>query len=174
MTLSAVDQEGRGMRRVALVAGVAALVMGCAGPMGTPRPGPSVRADQVEAANQTLPPTTEFDGSYHINSLHVVSSFGSAQNTTWCDSPGQPLIVVQNGQFSYQVPHPNLPGNPTPVYPAVVAADGLFAGQVIQGSIYGQIRDGYIQGRIDGSACVYTFAGNRTSASRAGSRAVRG
>ena len=162
------------MRRLALVAGVAALVMGCAGPMGTPRPGPSVRADQVQSANQTTPPATEFDGSYRISAPRVVSSFGAAQDTPWCDSPGQPLVVVQNGQFSFQLPHPNVPGRPTPVFPAVVAADGSFSGEITAGSIYGQIRDGYIQGRIDGSACIYTFAGNRTSTSRTGSPAARG
>jgi hypothetical protein len=129
--------------------------------MGTPRPGLSVRADQVESANQTTPPVTAFDGSYH-NSIRVVTSFGSAQNTTWCDSPGQPLIVIEGGQFSYRVPHPNVPGEASPVFPAIVAADGTFYGQITLGSIYGQIRDGHIQGRIDGSACVYGFAGYQT------------
>ena len=149
------------MCRVALTVGVAALLAGCAGPMGTPKPGLSVRADQVQVADQTTPPVTAFDGSYR-NSVHVISSFGAAQSTGWCDTPGQPLIVIENGQFSYQLPHPNVPGNATPVYPAVVAADGSFSGQITAGSIYGHIQDRHIQGRIDGSACIYTFMGDRT------------
>jgi hypothetical protein len=152
---------GRGMSRVVQVAGAAALLMGCAGPMGTPRPGPSVRADQVEAANQVTPPVTAFDGSYR-NSIRVVSSFGAAQNTSWCESPGQPLIVVENGQFTYRVPHPNVPGEAAPIYTAVVAADGLFLGEITAGRMYGQIQGRHIRGRIDGSACVYDFSGDRT------------
>jgi hypothetical protein len=40
---------------------------------------------------------------------------------------------VADGQFSYAVPHPNIPGNPTPAFPATFAADGRFSGQIIWG-----------------------------------------
>src|SRR5215472_9569526 len=139
------------MSRMVLVAGAAAWLMGCAGPMGTLRP----------ATSEITPPVTAFDGSYR-NSLRVVSSFGAAQDMPWCDSPGQLLIVVENGQFSYRVPHPNVPGDLSPIFPAVVAADGSFKGQIIAGSMYGQIQGRHIQGRIDGSACVYDFVGDQT------------
>ena len=144
-----------------LMTGAAALLVGCAGPMGTLRPGPSVPADQAQSAEQAKPPVTAFDGSYR-NTIRLVSAFGSAEGTPWCYSPGQPVIVVKEGQFSYSLPHPNVPGDATPAFPAAVAADGSFSGQIIWGSISGQIRDGHIEGRIDGSACIYAFAGDRT------------
>jgi hypothetical protein len=41
---------------------------------------------------------------------------------------------VANGQFSYATPHPNVPDNPTPSYPATFAPDGAFFGQIIGGT----------------------------------------
>jgi hypothetical protein len=64
--------------------------------------------------------------------------------------------------FSYAVPHPNVPGNATPNFPATLASDGSFTGQIIAGSISGRVEGNRIQGHIDGSACIYDFTGNRT------------
>jgi len=132
-------------------AAVMLILSACAGPMGPIR---------VEA---TPPPTpvTSFDGAYR-NTIRSVRSFGADQAAAWCDSPGQPLITIQNGQFSYAVPHPNVPGNATPNFPATLAADGSFTGQIIAGTINGQVQGNHIQGVIDGSACIYEFSGNRT------------
>ena len=68
---------------------------------------------------------------------------------------------MANGQFSYAVQHPDVPGNPTPALPATFAADGSFSGQVIVGTIYGRVQGSHMEGRIDGSARLYTFTGER-------------
>lgn len=122
---------------------------GCAGPMGT-----------IHSNPPPPPPPTAFDGSYR-DTIRVTGSFGAAQTTSWCDSPGQSVITVSNGQFTYAVPHPNVSGRPTPVYQANMAPDGSFYGQVITGSISGHVSGTHIEGRIDGSACIYTFSGSR-------------
>jgi hypothetical protein len=122
---------------------------GCAGPMGT-----------IHSNPPPAPPSTAFDGSYQTT-IHSVDSFGSAQTTSWCQSPGQPVITVAHGQFNYAVPHPNVSGDPTPVFPASMAPDGSFSGQITMGSITGRVNGTRIEGRIDGSACIYTFSGSR-------------
>ena len=122
------------------------LIADCAGPMGT------IHTD-------TVPTTvvTSFDGTYR-STIRVTKEFGQ---TSWCDSPGQPVITVANGQFSYAVPHPNVPGNPAPSYPATFAQDGTFYGQVVSGTISGQVRGTHMEGSIDGQGCVFAFTGER-------------
>lgn len=138
-----------------------ALVGGCAGSMGTMRPGPSVPASEAATISVVAPPVTAFDGTYRVK-IRTTGSFGAVSTTTsWCDSPGQPIITVANGQFTYKVSHPNVPGDASPVFPATVAADGSFSGQIVAGSIAGSIQGTHIEGRIDGSACLYAFSGNR-------------
>lgn len=135
-------------------------ISGCAGSMGSVRPGPSVPAAQAATIIVT-PPVTSFDGTYS-NTLRLTSSFGSGKDTYgWCDSPGQPIITVANGQFSYAVPHPNIPGEATPRFPATVKEDGTFYGEIVAGTLSGSIRGSRIEGRIDGSACLYAFTGGR-------------
>jgi hypothetical protein len=80
---------------------------------------------------------------------------------SWCETPGQPTVTVANGQFTYAVPHPNVPGNPTPTYPATMAQNGSFAGQITGGTISGRIDGTHIEGSIDGTGCLYAFAGDR-------------
>jgi len=122
----------------------------CAGSMGEPK---------VDTAT-VAPPVTAFDGSYR-STIRVTGSFGATQTTSWCDTPGQPIITVANGQFSYAVPHPNVPGNPAPAFPATMAQDGSFYGQLVGGTISGQVRGTHMEGSIDGSACLYAFTGDR-------------
>ena len=122
---------------------------GCAGPMGTLREPPP-----------PAPPVTSFDGIYRT-AIRPAGSFGSTQLSSWCDTPGQPRVTVTNGQFTYAVPHPNIPGNATPVLTATMAPDGSFSGQIVAGSISGRIDGSRIDGKIDGSACIYRFSGNR-------------
>lgn len=136
------------MAQVRLCSIVAMLmVAGCAGPMGT------IHSDTVPA-----PVVTSYDGSYR-NTIRVTNS--AVKGTPWCDSPGQPVITVANGQFSYAVPHPNVPGNPAPSYPATFAQDGTFYGQVVSGTISGQVRGTHMEGSIDGQGCVFAFTGDR-------------
>ena len=125
------------------------LMAGCAGPMGT-----------IHGEVPTAAAVTTFDGSYG-NTIRVTGTAEGARGTGLCDSPGQPVITVASGQFSYAVPHPNSPGSATPVFPATMAQDGTFYGQVIGGTISGQVSGGHIDGRIDGQGCVYAFAGQR-------------
>jgi hypothetical protein len=122
------------------------MIAGCAGPMGT------IHTDTVPT-----PAVTAFDGTYR-STIRVTKGFGQ---TSWCDSPGQPVITVANGQFSYAVPHPNVPGNPTPSYLASFAQDGTFYGQVVSGTISGQVRGTHMEGSIDGQGCVFAFTGDR-------------
>jgi hypothetical protein len=124
------------------------MVAGCAGSMGVIRP------DTATAS------VTAFDGSYR-NTISIAASATVAKGTSWCETPGQPVITVVNGQFGYAVPHPNMPGNPTPTFQAAVARDGSFLGRSNGGTISGQVRGTYIEGIIDGVGCRYTFAGNR-------------
>jgi hypothetical protein len=124
------------------------MIAGCAGSMGVIRP---------ETATV---PVMAFDGSYR-NTVSVTGSAAVAEGTSWCKTPGQPVITVANGQFSYAVPHPNMPGNPTPIFQAALAQDGSFIGKSNSGTISGRVRGSYIEGSIDGAGCRYAFAGDR-------------
>ncbi|HET7883503.1 MAG TPA: hypothetical protein VFL55_21640 [Acetobacteraceae bacterium] len=133
---------------------------GCAGPMGTIRPGPSVPASQAAQVMTVVPPVTAYDGTYRMR-LRLTGGAGAAEGNTWCQSGGQPVITVTNGQFDYAVPHPNIPGNPTPVFQATMAADGSFTGAVTSGTMFGRIDGTHMEGKIDGSGCIYAFSGDR-------------
>ncbi len=136
---------------------------GCAGSMGTTRPGPSVPASAASNIEVVMPPVTAFDGTYRSRGLRVTGSFGSGRDTSsWCDSPGQPIITVSGGQFTYTVPHPNIPTTTQPTYLATMAGDGSFSGQIVSGSISGQVTGTHMEGKIDGSACLYAFSADRT------------
>ena len=147
-----IDRSNRGLqvrtaaRRLPLV--LALMTTGCAGSMGTMHPDTSTA------------PSTAFDGSYQTT-ITLTSAGEETKGTTWCDTPGQPIITVKGGIFVYAVPHPNAPGNPTPAFNATLTADGAFIGQGEQGTILGHVTGAHIEGTIDGSACGYSFAGNR-------------
>ena len=102
------------------------LITGCAGPMGT-----------IHGAPPPAAAVSTFDGTYQ-STIRVTDSAGAAKENAWCESPGQPIVTVANGQFSYAVPHPNIPGNPTPTFLATFARDGSFAGQIVEGTISGR------------------------------------
>ncbi len=125
------------------------MIIGCAGPMGV-----------IHGGTVTAAPVTSFDGSYG-NTIRVIRSAGATEGTTWCDSPGQPVITVANGRFSYAVPHPNVPGDATTSVQATMTQDGSFSGQAVGGTISGRVSGTHIEGSIDGLACVYAFAGDR-------------
>lgn len=122
---------------------------GCAGSMGT------MHSDTVTTA-----PVTAFDGSYQTT-LRSTESFGSTMVSAWCESPGQSVVTISGGTFTYAVPHPNVPGNATPVYTATLADDGSFSGQIVAGTLTGRINGTQITGEIDGSACIYQLSGQR-------------
>ena len=123
------------------------MIGGCAGSLGTIH------------SNPPPPPVTTFDGSYR-STIHAIRPFAGQMNT-WCDSPGQPIITVENGQFTYAVPHPNLPSGLARAYSATFAQDGSFNGDAVIGSFSGRVDGTHIEGKIDGSACAYAFTGDR-------------
>jgi hypothetical protein len=124
------------------------VIAGCAGSMGITRPTPAA----------TL--VTDFDGSYR-NTIAVSGTQGKMMEPGWCDSPGQPVITVANGHFSYAVPHPNIPGNATPVFQATMAQDGSFSGRVNDGFLYGHVHGTRLEGSIDGVSCRYAITGEK-------------
>ena len=130
---------------------LAIILGGCAGSMGT-----------IHSDPPAPPPITSFDGSYRTTIR--ITNTRATERTIWCNTSGQSVVTVANGQFRYAVPHPDIPGNPTPAFPATFAADGTFSGQVTGGMIYGRVQGRYMEGRIDGSACLYTRS--RATASR--------
>ena len=111
--------------------------------------------------NATKAPVTAFDGLYQ-STIRVTGVAPEAKGTNVCDTPGQPIITVANGQFSYAVPHPNVPGNMTPTLLATMAQDGSFSGQDVDGTISGTIQGIHLAGSINGQGCIYAFSGDRT------------
>jgi hypothetical protein len=111
---------------------------GCAGPMGP-----------IRSAPPPPPPITSFDGSYR-NTIRSIDT-PATENTVWCNTSGQEAVTVADGKLTYAVPHPNIRGNPTPAFPGTFAADGTFSGQIIAGTIFGQVQGSHMEGRIDGS-----------------------
>jgi hypothetical protein len=49
----------------------------------------------------------------------------------------------------------------TPSFPAMVAQDGSFSGQVVEGTISGHVHGAHIEGNINGQGCIYAFSGER-------------
>ena len=105
-------------------------------------------------------PTTSFDGQYR-STIQVTGMAAQATGTNWCDTTGLPVITVSGGQFSYTVPHPNVPGNPAPTFHASISQDGSFAAGANHGTISGQVRGTHMEGTIDGQGCIYGFTGDR-------------
>jgi hypothetical protein len=119
------------------------------------------RPAAVTQSQTEMPPTTAFDGSYQ-SAIRVTHEAAMVAGYSWCQTPGQPIITVTNGQFIYVMPHPDLPGDhPPTAFPATFRPDGSFIGQSVQGTISGRVRGTHIEGSIDGVGCLYAFAGNR-------------
>jgi hypothetical protein len=125
------------------------LIDGCAGSMGT-----------IHSDPPPPPPVTAFDGSYR-SMIRPARLHSEPQLDVWCETPGQPIITVENGHFTYTVPHPNVTTSITASLSATIAPDGSFYGEIITGTISGRIDGTHMEGRIDGSACVYAFTGDR-------------
>jgi hypothetical protein len=128
--------------------GLLLMIGGCAGSMGT-----------IHSDPPPPPPVTSFDGSYR-STIRTIHTF-AGQTNPWCDSPGQPIITVENGQFTYTVPHPNVTVGLDLRFPATIAQGGSFYGVIITGTISGRVNGTHMEGKIDGSACVYAFTGDR-------------
>jgi hypothetical protein len=124
-------------------------IAGCAGPMGT-----------IHGGQSAVASVATFDGTYQ-STIRVTDAVDAAKEGGWCETPGQSVITVAKGQFSYAVPHPNIPGNPTPNFLATMAQDGSFSGQIVEGTISGRVGGTHMEGNISSTACVYAFTGDR-------------
>jgi hypothetical protein len=127
--------------------GLVLTVAGCGAP---------ATVSQTPVATQ---PTTQFDGAYQ-STIRITGSNRAVQGN-WCDSVGQSVITITNGQFSYAVPHPDVPGNPTLTFAVNLTQNGTFASQINGGSISGRVQGTHIEGSIDGEACAYAFTGDK-------------
>jgi hypothetical protein len=72
------------------------------------------------------------------------------------------MLQVTNYAFSYAMPHPHAPDNPTQVYRATIASDGTFSATLHSGEMNGRIVGGHMSGTINGSLCVYSFSMDRS------------
>ena len=90
-----------------------------------------------------------------------VTGLGSGMQRQWCETDPAMMVQVSGNAFTYAMPHPNAPGNPTPLYPATIASDGTFRSQIGSGIMSGRVIAGHMSGTIDGSACVHAFSMDR-------------
>ena len=124
---------------------VVLMIAGCAGSVGTIHPDP-------------VPvPVATFDGSYR-STLRITSASAKA---FWCNTPGQPVITVANGQFTYLVAHIDVTGSPPAMFPATMARNGSFKGATNDGIISGQMDGTHMEGTLDGELCTYSFTADR-------------
>jgi hypothetical protein len=119
-----------------------------------------------------VPPTPaaspiSFDGNYR-GSIQLTSSGISGGQTGWCDTPPAISLFLQKGAFSYVLEHPNVPKDSSyslsPTFTVVVAPDGSFntMSQNGEAQMVGRITGSHLAGRIDGSACGYAFAAEKS------------
>jgi hypothetical protein len=135
-----------------LKAGLAITVLALAG--CTPTPGaPTGTAAPAPAA------AVSWDGTYR--GTVQITGLGSGTMRQWCETDPQIVFQVSNNAFSYAMPHPNAPDNPSPVYAATIASDGTFSTTLASGTMRGHVSGTHISGEIDGSVCVYSFALDR-------------
>ena len=119
-------------------------------------PGQSAQpASPVRAAT-----TVSWDGTYR-GSIQI-TGLGSGVQRLWCETNPEIVVHVANNAFRYEMPHPNAPDNPTPVYAATIAPDGTFNGQIGSGTMSGRVTGTHMSGHIDGSVCVYAFSMDRS------------
>ncbi len=105
-------------------------------------------------------PTVSWDGNYR--GIVRVTGLGSGVQSKWCETDPQFIVQVTGNSFTYAMPHPNVPHNPTPVYSAVIAPDGTFRTEMLSGMMAGQVVGRRMSGTINGSACVYAFSADRS------------
>jgi hypothetical protein len=121
----------------------------------------------VPYSHGPVTPATTFDGAYR--SGIVLTSWSDTVPYTWCQTPGQPIITVANGEFNYAVVQPGYPVNVTPSFQAAMSPNGAFAGLGDDGTghvwhrlqITGYVQGTHMEGRIYGANCTYAFAADR-------------
>jgi hypothetical protein len=142
------------MRAPYLTARVSVAMLAVAGCTATP-------ATQLNSTASPGPAiATSWDGTYR-GAVQIIG-LGSGVQQQWCETDPQIVFQVTNSAFSYAMPHPNAPNNPTPVYSATIAPDGSFRSSLPTGTMTGRVNGTHISGKIDGSVCVYSFALDRS------------
>jgi hypothetical protein len=116
------------------------------------------------------PPATapvSFDGNYQ-GSIKVTSSGISGGQTSWCDTPPALSLSLQKGTFSYVLLHPNVPKDSnyslSPTFTVVLAPDGSFNAMSQNGGaqMVGRITGSHLAGQINGTACGYALAADKS------------
>jgi hypothetical protein len=116
-------------------------------------------AQSHNGAASTSRQNTSWDGTYTGNV--EITGLGSRVQRRWCDTNPQIVLHVINDTFSYSMPHPNAPKNPSPVYEVKIAPDGTFSNNSGTGTMSGKIVVNRMSGTINGSLCTYAFVLNR-------------
>ncbi len=106
-------------------------------------------------------PGVSFDGRYQ-GSIRITNTSASVPRD-WCDTDGRLKLQVSNNNFTYTMPHPNVPGNPTFQYTGSIYPDGTIQGQSGDlGVITGRATGSHLEGVISGSDCEYAFTADRS------------
>ena len=106
-------------------------------------------------------PIPSFDGLYS-GSIRI-RNVSSASPSDWCKTTPAVRIEVRNNGFNYAMSHPNLMGNPTPVYSAFIYPDGSIRSVpgTVDGIVTGQVTGTRMEGAISGLGCEYAFTAYR-------------
>jgi hypothetical protein len=117
-------------------------------------------SQSVPTGSTAPAPSVSWDGAYR--GTVQITGLGSGIQRQWCETEPQMAVQVADNKFTYTMPHPNTPGNPTMVYSAAIAPDGSFRSDIGTGVMTGRVSGTQMTGLIDGSACVYSFTMGRT------------
>jgi hypothetical protein len=134
---------------------IVSVVGGCVTSSPPPAPPPPMTAP------------TSFDGIYQ-GSIKVTSVGISGGQTSWCDTPPTVSLSLQKGTFNYVLLHPNVPKDSnyslSPTFTVVLAADGSFnaTSQNGEAQMVGRITGPHLAGQINGTACSYAFAADKS------------
>ncbi len=137
------------------LASIIGAIGGCATSGPPPVPAPSIVSP------------VSFDGNYR-GSIQLTSSGISGGQTGWCDTPPAISLSLQQGAFNYVLTHPNVPKDSnyslSPTFAVVIAPDGSFnaTSQNGEAQMVGRITGSHLAGRIDGTACGYAFAAEKS------------
>jgi hypothetical protein len=108
-----------------------------------------------------------FDGTYR-GTIQLTASAAIGANRSWCDTPADMTLVVQNGAFAYTLAHPNVPQSQglsrSLTFIANVEPDGSFESTTPNGQaqMTGRIAGQRVTGRISGTGCGYEFAAQKS------------
>ncbi len=135
-----------------------ASVSGC-GPSAPPAvPPPAAAASTALVA---------FDGTYR-GTIRLTAAAPRGDQRSWCDTPPDLTLIVQNGAFAFTLEHPNVPPgqgfSSSPTFIANVETDGSFDSTSPNGvaQMTGRISGQQVTGQISGAACGYAFTAQKS------------